>query len=124
MKQTSKNFLVQFNKDVFTVSMISFVALFLLELIKPKFVIAYINLNCVLLLCLMTGIFTVLFEKQTQAEENNVNNPNKDARGVLLVLSIITFVFIMFFTYDLGMWGVLISFGGGMVAFLLGLTLE
>ncbi|MFH1564969.1 MAG: hypothetical protein ABIC82_03915 [bacterium] len=121
MNLSAKNFLIQFNKDIFTVSIISFVVLFFLELIKPKFVIAYINLNYVLLLCLITGIFIVFFEKQIPAE--NLPDESKIKKSILLTISIMVFIFIMFFTYDLGMWSILISLVGGVVAFLLGLTL-
>lgn len=119
MKPPTKNFLIQFNKDIFAISMVSFVALFFLELIRPKFVIAYINLNYVLLLCLLSGIIAVIFEK----ENAEAGNREKIGIDVLLIFSVITFVFIMFFTRDLGVWGALISFVGAAVVFLLGLNL-
>lgn len=121
MKLSTKNFLTKLNKDIFTISMVSFVALFFLEMIKPKFVIAYINLNYVLLLCLVTGIFTVLVEEEKPAE--SLTEKNKISKNMLVAMSVIVFVFIMFFTYDLGIWGALIGFVGAFVAFLLGLTL-
>lgn len=125
MKPSTKKFLIKLNKDILAISMISFVVLFFLELIKPKFVIAYINLNYILLLCLASGIFAVLFEDQTQIEENNIDNSEteKIGKSMLLIFSIATFIFIMFFTRDLGAWGVLVGLIGGLVAFLLGLTL-
>lgn len=128
MKSTAKNFLTKLNKDIFTISTISFVILFFIELIKPKFVIAYINLNYILLICLLTGIFIIFFEDDTQKKDlenkEEIIDKHKEVNLLtLLFLSIITFAFIMVFTWDLHAWGFLISLVGGLVVFLLELVL-
>lgn len=123
MKQDTKMFLEKFNRDIFSISAISFVALFFIELIKPKFVIAYINLNYVLLLSLLSGIFIIFFEDENEATEEDAQNKKSVGFFVLLLLSIIAFIFIMFFTWDLRVWGFLISLTGGLVVLLLELVL-
>jgi hypothetical protein len=128
MKLSTKIFLTKLNKDIFAISAISFVILFFMELIKPKFVIAYINLNYILLLSLLSGIFIIFFDGDSgqgdlsEAEDTAVKQ-KEVSFFTLLFLSIVTFAFIMIFTWDLGVWGFLVSLVGGLVVFLLELAL-
>jgi len=119
MKIINKFFLTKLNEDIFTISAITFIAFFFIEQIKSKFVIAYINLNHILLICLITGIFAILSDK----EENPEKKQEKTSIYWLLLISAVIFLFLLVFLLKIGIWGVLISFAGGLVSFLLGQTI-
>jgi len=120
MKLSAKQLVVHLNKDIFTISAISFIVFFFIELIKPKFVIAYLNLSYLLLICLLSGIFAILNKGEDKEE---VEEEEKMSVRKLLLLSIVIFIFLMLFLAKLGGWGILISLTGGLVVFLLGVIL-
>lgn len=51
---------IQTIKDIFIISLITFIVFFFLDLIKQGFVINYVNINIVLLVCILSGIISVL----------------------------------------------------------------
>jgi peptidoglycan/LPS O-acetylase OafA/YrhL len=116
-----KKFLIKLNRDIFIISLASLAIFFFIEQIKPKFVMAYLNLNHLLLICLISGIIATLFEEP--ANEKKLEQQQKVGFSILLILSIITFIIIMVFVWDLGAWGALVALAGGIVVFLLGKTL-
>ena len=55
----NKNLIQIISQEIFTASFISFVVFFILEIIKPGFVIYYFNFNIFLAIALVSGILAV-----------------------------------------------------------------
>ena len=136
MEQSIKNLLIRLNKDIFAISAVSFAIFVLLEWIKPKFVIGYLNINYILLICLVSGILAVLNDEP--AEEKSAfasadtkvmtdekaaadkKNVKRVSSGLLVILSLIVFAVIAVLLRGLGWWGVIVAVAGALVSFLLG----
>lgn len=111
--------LKKLNQDIFTVSLITFILLFFIELLSPKFVIAYIDLNKILLITLITGSLYIY-----NNEENKAGDKESLKLSVIIGFSIITFLFILALANSLNFISILLAVVGGLVTFTLGKTLN
>jgi len=59
MKDNNKKFIFGVLSDIFYVSLVSYLIFVILELVNPRFISAFINLNALLTIALITGIITV-----------------------------------------------------------------
>ncbi len=61
---TIKEFFYKIFRDAFAISFVSFIIFGLLEWFQPGFVSFYISFNLLLMIPLVSGILTILLEKQ------------------------------------------------------------
>lgn len=59
-----KIFLLKILSDVFYISLTTFIFSAILEILCPRFVSAYFNLNALLTIVLITGIITIINNKK------------------------------------------------------------
>lgn len=122
MKPTNQKLLLKFINDVFVVSLFTFVILFFLETIKPKIVIAYFNLNYLLLFCLIAGGLMLFIDKEPESE-NKIENKTVAEKRQLGLFSLICFLILLTFLWSLEFWGWLISLIGGITVWLIGIAI-
>ncbi|MBT4277267.1 hypothetical protein HOD96_00760 [Candidatus Falkowbacteria bacterium] len=60
-----KKFTLDILQDVFYISLVSFFIFIVIEIIRPRFVTAYVNMNALLIVVIVSGIIVVL--------KNNLN---------------------------------------------------
>lgn len=59
-----KDLTVEIAKDIFKISGISYVIFFILDFLNPGFVVNFLNLNLILIICIISGIITALIYKK------------------------------------------------------------
>ncbi|NCF75182.1 MAG: hypothetical protein GWO87_01700 [Xanthomonadaceae bacterium] len=62
-KSEIKLFFLGILSDIFYISLITYVFFAALEILHPRFVTAYFNLNALLMIVLITGIITIMKEE-------------------------------------------------------------
>ncbi|MEA2089107.1 MAG: hypothetical protein U9O55_04720 [Patescibacteria group bacterium] len=62
-KPEIKIFFLKILSDVFYISLITFILFAMFEMLRPRFVSAYFNLNALLMIVLITGIITIINNK-------------------------------------------------------------
>ncbi len=60
MRKELRKFILNIIKDIFYISLISFIIYATLELFWPRFVTAYFNMNIILMIVLISGIITII----------------------------------------------------------------
>jgi hypothetical protein len=59
-KESLNKFILYIISDFFYISLITFLLFSVVELIEPRFISAFINLNALLTLVVITGIITIM----------------------------------------------------------------
>jgi len=59
MTKEFKKFILDILQDIFYISLVTFILFSLMEIIRPRFLTAHINMNALLMIIIITGIITV-----------------------------------------------------------------
>ncbi|PIP18052.1 MAG: hypothetical protein COY82_01625 [Parcubacteria group bacterium CG_4_10_14_0_8_um_filter_35_7] len=103
--------------DIFKISLGTFIVYFLLEQMKGGFISNYLNLNFLLIFCIISGIITAALHKEREQEEKR----ELKLRDYLVIffLTIITAIVVFFEIRDLGWISYFISFGAAVIIILI-----
>lgn len=98
-------------RDFFPYVLLTYLIFFLLEILLPGFVSNNFDLNYLLVAVLILGFFSVFASPIEQKEEL----PQKSDRNLIIILSLITFIVLLFRTKDMGLAGLAISLVGSLL---------
>ncbi|MCU0679893.1 MAG: hypothetical protein MUF50_01125 [Planctomycetes bacterium] len=66
MSNKIKQYIFLISRELFFFSSLAWLIFFILEVIWPQIVLAYFNLNYLLLLCLLSGLFSLFFNRKNK----------------------------------------------------------
>lgn len=108
--------------EIFKVSLISYLIFYLIESFKEGFIIDYFNLNILLTITVLSGIFTVLFKKEAEEKkEKQIIRPRDYI--FIIILGLIAAVVIYYKIKGLGWLSYVISIVSGVIIILLSILL-
>ncbi|MFC1598740.1 hypothetical protein ACFL2U_01905 [Patescibacteria group bacterium] len=109
----SKNFLVII-RDLFVAFFILFIIFSVLELIKPKIVLNYINLDLFLVILFLLGIVVILFFPQ---EKKNTKKLHFLDYSMISLFSILVGILLFYLTRELGLLNILVGLAGFIICY-------
>lgn len=117
-------------KEVFQISLISYLVFYLIEDFKPGFITNYFNLNIILILTIISGIITVLFEGKESSFETGHEEKVPEEKKIkkidylfIVVLGVVAAIIIFFKIKSLGWLAPIISIISGIIIILISILL-
>lgn len=108
--------------EIFKISLISYLVFYLIESFKTGFITDYFELNILLIITILTGIFTVLFKKEAdEKKEKQIIRP-KDYIFII-ILGLVAAGIIYYKIKGLGWLSYVISVISGVIIILLSILL-
>jgi hypothetical protein len=98
-------------RDIFPYALLIYLLFFLLEVLLPGFVSNNFDLNYLLVAVIILGFFSVFAPPIEKIEEL----PQKSDRNLIIILSILSFLVLLFRTKDMGMSGLIIAIVGSLL---------
>jgi len=108
--------------EIFKISLISYLFFYLIESFKTDFISDYFNLSILLITAILSGIFTVLFKKETDEKEEKQIIRLKDYIFII-ILGLIAAGIIYYKIKGLGWLSYIISAISGVIVILLSILL-
>lgn len=122
MKTNLKDFFLKVDKDIFIISLITFVVYFFFDYFDPGFVSNYFNLGYLLIVCLVSGMLFVIMDKEKIKSE-----PKKWSLGnysLVLGISFLGGLLVFEETRELGWLSYFLGFISLVLIFLLIISME
>lgn len=122
MKEQSKEvknliwFFSRLINEIFKVSLVAYLIFLLIETFSAGFISNYLNLNIILVVCVISGIIDFLVQKGKKLEKRKLT---RNDFIWILTLSVIGALFILRKTIELGWISYLISFASGVLIVLI-----
>ena len=98
-------------RDIFPYVLLLYLFFFLLEVLLPGFISNNFDLNYLLVAVLILGFFSVFASPIEKIEEI----PKKSDRNLIIILTVISFIVLLFRTRDMGLSGLVISLVGSLL---------
>jgi len=110
----NKEFL-KFIRNIFTIGFVLFVIFIIMELIKPKIVVTYINLNWCLAVILILGIISVLLYTPEKKEPRKLKFLDY---STIILFSLIIGLFVFYLIKGIGLMSILVGVISAIISYL------
>jgi len=116
-----KNFILLIIRDLFLASFALFVIFSFLEIVKPKIILNYLNLDIFLLVLLVLGIITVLYYEPAEKVGKKLNFLDY---STICLFSILVGILCLYLTRAIGWLSILVGIISAVICFNLILNSE
>jgi hypothetical protein len=111
-----KNIILIIVRDLFVASFLLLAIFSLLELIKPKIILNYLNFNLFFLVVLILGVITVLYFEPEYKEVKKLNFLDYSA---IILFSVLIGIFSLYLTRAISWPSILVGVVGTVISYLL-----
>lgn len=108
--------------EIFKVSLISYLIFYLIESFKAGFIADYFNLNILLIITILSGVFTVLFKKEEESKKE-VQKIRKRDYIFIIILGVVATGLIYYKIKEIGWLSYVISPISGIIIILISILL-